>query len=146
MYRTIFESQHHYRLQAKPNLSPFTKDFRLCFVFFLLFDLDWYCPVTVYFKYNSALRKWQQREESIGSTDFSQIPRQWWGQSPQTSVFTSHWQTAASPLVQSFPVPFNKYYHVTATWLTSEGAKPNLNYIWHYEADRRNPSKRRCIQ
>ena len=25
---------------------------------FLLFNLDWYCPVTVFFKYNSALRNW----------------------------------------------------------------------------------------
>lgn len=43
-------------------LSPFTtKDFHLCFVSFFLIcfflNLDWHCSVSVFIKYNSALRR-----------------------------------------------------------------------------------------
>lgn len=103
-----------------PTFAFYNQRFPFLFVF-------WICFGTVQsqssFKYNSALRKWQW-EGNKSSTDFSQIPRQWWGQSLQTSVFTSYWQTAAAAIrVHGCPVPSTIYNHVTTNSLTSEHAK-----------------------
>lgn len=95
----------------------------LCFVFFFFSNLDWHCSVSVFIKYNSALRRWQQWEETVSSTDFSQIPRLPWGQSLQTSAFTSHWQTAVTPSFHGCPLLVNIYHHVTVARLTLRGAE-----------------------
>lgn len=90
----------------------------------LFLNFEWFGPVTgVFFKLKSALRRWQQWEETRVFTDFSQIPHQWWGQSLQTSVFTSHWQTAPALLLHSCSVPFEVYHHVTAAWHTAQDAE-----------------------
>lgn len=75
-------------------------------------------------------------------TDFSQIPHQWWGQSLQTSVFTSHWQTAPALLLHSCSVPFEVYHHVTAAWHTAQDAE-ELKYsnTSHFMSTRKHEIK-----
>lgn len=109
----------HTSLQSLYKPSPFTKDFHLVlFPFYIILNgtVQSQC-----FSIWIQLCASDNIEESMSSTDFSQIPHHWWGQRIQTSVFTSHLQTTPALLIHSRLVPFEKYYHLTGY---------NQAYLW----------------